>query len=87
MSPDEVTECQVKLDRITAEFDRPCLVGKVRQHAGWTDPETGEKYPPIWVAEVRLRSGDEMRVVTLDIEIWRDEAWDEIARHEVEMLL
>lgn len=87
MSPEEVTACQVKLDRILSEFDRPGLVGKVRKHAGWTDEETGEWHPGVWVAEVRFRVCDSMRVVTLDLEYWRDDAMDEVWIHEIEELV
>lgn len=87
MSPEEVTACQVKLDRILSEFDRPGLVGKVRQHAAWTDSETGEYYQPVWVAEVRNRGSEPMRVAILDTERWRDDAVDDLWAMEIEELL
>lgn len=83
MTPEEVTACQVKLDRILSEFDEPGLVGKVREYPGWVDEETGEENEPVWVAEVRYRDGDVMRTLTLDTEYWCDEAMDEVWIHEI----
>lgn len=87
MTEAEVTACQVKLDRILSEFDRPGLVGKVRQHAGWTDSETGEHYPPVWVAEIRYGRGEAMRVAILDTECWREDAIDDCWAMEIEELV
>lgn len=60
-----------------------------RETSAWlrSDEETGEEYPPIWVAEVRYRIGDEMRVVTMDLEHGDGDATDEIWAHEVEVLV
>lgn len=86
ITPAEIAAHQSTLDRILAEFARPGLVGKVRQHCGWTDDETGEEFPPIWVAEVRYRDNlDRLRAVTMDL--GHGDATDEIWRHEVEMLV
>lgn len=86
MSPDDVTTCQVKLDGILSEYDRPGLVGKVRQHVGWTDDETGEEHPPVWVAEVRYRGTEPMRVATIDVEHWTHDWWTQVAGFEIENL-
>ncbi len=87
MSPDDVAACQSKLDAVLSKFGRPDLVGKVRQHVGWTDDETGEEHPPVWVAEVRYRGVTPMRVLTLDIEHWSSDWWPEVVVDEVENLI
>lgn len=87
MTPEEVTACQVKLDRVMSQFNHLGLVGKVREHAGWTDEETGEWNPGEWVAEVRYVGVDPMRVLTLDLGHWREAAADEVWTREIEELV
>lgn len=68
MTPEQQAACQADVDAEIVRSRAPA-VGKVYEQSAWSDPETGECFGPSWVAEVRIRRPEGMRVVFVDADV------------------
>lgn len=85
----EATECLETVGAVLAALGIDVAVSRVREHASWTDPVTGEHYPPHWVIEIR-RSWPDQRTLTatFEFEDWRimrkdPRVWADLLRMEL----